>query len=198
MPSNSQVRRLSPAEKRDMLLDSAMTLFRTRGIAETTVEEITQATGVAKGTFYLYFQTKDDLVDALRVEFAGQLEQDFRNATPPAEMTGWPGFLATLVETAVDQIADQQDLHDLVATLGHAHAEGPLNAAMEGVHRAVAELLDEGVRVGALDVLDTSTAAWLLFDLIQAAGDRASMDPPNAGRHRRAVSNAVLRWLVKR
>lgn len=46
------------------LLQAGMELIGERGLAETTIEEITSRAGVAKGTFYNYFRTKADLVRA--------------------------------------------------------------------------------------------------------------------------------------
>jgi TetR/AcrR family transcriptional regulator, cholesterol catabolism regulator len=58
-------------ETREALLDAALTLFREKGYDETTVEEITERADVAKGTFFNYFPTKEDLLGesaAWRVE----------------------------------------------------------------------------------------------------------------------------------
>jgi AcrR family transcriptional regulator len=189
--------RLQPAEKREALLDAAIQLFRAKGVAETTVEDITRAAGVAKGTFYLYFQTKDALLADLRVEFAGQLEVFFREASPPDDPSAWRRYMSHLAETAVDLLVEERELRDLVAGLSGAHADGPLRAAMERAHGALTEVLHEGARVGALDIVDANAAAWLLLDFILAAGERASADYTNAGRYRRACANAVQRWLLK-
>lgn len=44
------------------IVDNAMRLFAERGFEGVTVEQITQAAGVAKGTFYTYFSVKSDIV----------------------------------------------------------------------------------------------------------------------------------------
>ena len=36
-----------------------------KGVSATSVDDIVSAAGVAKGTFYLYFATKDDVVNAV-------------------------------------------------------------------------------------------------------------------------------------
>jgi AcrR family transcriptional regulator len=51
--------------RRDELLGAARTIFAERGDHETTVEEITRAAGVAKGTFYLYFSEKREIFLAI-------------------------------------------------------------------------------------------------------------------------------------
>ncbi|MFW5884229.1 MAG: TetR/AcrR family transcriptional regulator, partial [bacterium] len=44
------------------IVDNALRLFNERGYDEVTVEEITRAAGVAKGTFYSYFAVKSDII----------------------------------------------------------------------------------------------------------------------------------------
>jgi TetR/AcrR family transcriptional regulator, cholesterol catabolism regulator len=50
---------------RQALLDAASGLFREKGYAETTVEEITERADVAKGTFFNYFPSKEALLGEL-------------------------------------------------------------------------------------------------------------------------------------
>src|SRR5512143_1693610 len=47
------------------ILAAARDVIERRGLEAVTMEEIALAAGVAKGTIYLYFQGKDDLIQAL-------------------------------------------------------------------------------------------------------------------------------------
>jgi AcrR family transcriptional regulator len=49
---------------RQRLFDAAMRLFADRGFTETTVEDITNAADVGKGTFFNYFPSKEELLTA--------------------------------------------------------------------------------------------------------------------------------------
>lgn len=49
--------------KRNMLFDAAFDLFMTKGEHETVIDDIVKKAGVAKGTFYLYFKDKHDLLN---------------------------------------------------------------------------------------------------------------------------------------
>lgn len=53
-----------PEERRRDLLDAAVEVFTRRGIAEATVEELTRAAGMSKGSFYLHFPTKEAVAAA--------------------------------------------------------------------------------------------------------------------------------------
>jgi AcrR family transcriptional regulator len=60
-------------ERRGELLEVAMRLFVENGFERTSVEQITSAVGVAKGTFYHYFDSKQDLLAQLVCSFADAL-----------------------------------------------------------------------------------------------------------------------------
>ena len=64
-------RRRAETERR--LLEAAMQLFAERGIANTTVEAITEAADVGKGTFFNYFPSKEHLVLAFGEKQLGKL-----------------------------------------------------------------------------------------------------------------------------
>lgn len=48
--------------RKEALYQAAVELFRSQGFDETTVEEIAQAAGLAKGTFFNYFPSKEDIL----------------------------------------------------------------------------------------------------------------------------------------
>ena len=52
-------------ERKNEILDAAQRLFTGQGYDATPVSAILDAVGVAKGTFYHYFQSKEDLLDSL-------------------------------------------------------------------------------------------------------------------------------------
>jgi AcrR family transcriptional regulator len=51
--------------RRQELVDAAVAVFSAKGVSAASVDDIVRAAGVAKGTFYLYFATKDDAVNAV-------------------------------------------------------------------------------------------------------------------------------------
>ena len=60
------------AAKRKRLLDAAYTLFQEKGAANTTINDIAKEAQVAKGTFYLYFRDKTEILDALVMQILPQ------------------------------------------------------------------------------------------------------------------------------
>ena len=68
------------AELRERLFRAALALFGKKGYAETTVEDITEAADVGKGTFFNYFPTKEHILMAFGEMQLGKLEAIVRDA----------------------------------------------------------------------------------------------------------------------
>lgn len=60
-------------KKRESLLNTAFSMFTTKGVSQTSISEIVEKAGVAKGTFYLYFKDKYDIKNMLIAHKSGQL-----------------------------------------------------------------------------------------------------------------------------
>ncbi|MDR9856229.1 TetR/AcrR family transcriptional regulator [Paenibacillus sp. VCA1] len=66
----------NPKERRDEILNAAMELFNSKGFEQTSVSDIVKKIGVAQGTFYYYFQSKEEVINAAcERTLASRLEQ---------------------------------------------------------------------------------------------------------------------------
>ena len=78
LPHSRRERR--SAELRERLFRAALNLFAKKGYAETTVEDITEAADVGKGTFFNYFRSKEHILMAFGEMQLGKLEAIVREA----------------------------------------------------------------------------------------------------------------------
>src|SRR6187549_2064321 len=66
-------------ERRQQILSAARGLFAKRGYHQTTIDDIVAQAGVARGTFYLYFEDKravfSDLIDRFAAQLAMAIER---------------------------------------------------------------------------------------------------------------------------
>ena len=62
--------------KRRAILEAAMDLFAERGIAHAPTSAISAAAGVAEGTLFTYFRTKDELLNELYRELRGEMDRE--------------------------------------------------------------------------------------------------------------------------
>ncbi len=75
----STTRAMQKRETHRKIFDTALHLFRTQGVEATSVDQIVQAAGVSKGSFFVHFPTKDAIftlyVDHLTAELLPSLPQ---------------------------------------------------------------------------------------------------------------------------
>lgn len=153
--------RTKPAEQRRAdLLDASKELFLAKGVAATSLDDITARAGVSKGLFYVYFHSKDDLLLALQDQFSAQLAERITAAIEP--VGDWPGKLDACVQAIFDSYAERDDLHDVLF-----HHSGHVSASHRPTHeltlRAVCDLLADGTAAGAFDVEDPESTAALCW-----------------------------------
>lgn len=169
MPSRSEApvarRRLTPEQRRTELLDAALDQLRALG-NDCTVLAITQAASTAKGNFYRYFATWDDMLDAARE----RVMDDYRagiDARLAAEPDGdWWTLLAREVEHYIHEQLSLGPLHDILF-----HRPG---AAMESGADAPAIIqgfIAAGIAEGVFRPVDSEALGRLLFHTLHGAAD---------------------------
>jgi TetR/AcrR family transcriptional regulator, transcriptional repressor for nem operon len=191
--------RTKPAqERRADLLAAGQALFVAKGIAGTSLEDITQRAGVSKGLFYLYFRSKEDMVLALQEQFSAQLADRVRAAAD--EQPDWAAKLDACLSAAYGYYQDLHDQHEVLfhhaAHLGHeAHqkheAHGPAHTPLVD---ALRELLEAGVAVGAYRIEDPATTAVIFYAIMHAFDhDMYGGRPPADDRLIRATQQLFRR-----
>lgn len=97
-------------QKRTSLLDTAFKLFTTQGVSKTSIAEISQKAGIAKGTFYLYFKDKYDI----RNKLASSKTQDLFFAAYLAvrqnQITGFPAQLHFMIDHILNALKSDSQL----------------------------------------------------------------------------------------
>lgn len=101
--------------KMNALLQTAFDLFTGKGFAKTTVSDIVNQAGLAKGTFYLYFKDKYDLRDKLIAFKASQLFDDAHNHLDQADIHSMKEEMLFLTDYIIDRFQNQLPLLKFLA-----------------------------------------------------------------------------------
>ncbi|MFB3829893.1 MAG: TetR/AcrR family transcriptional regulator [Bryobacteraceae bacterium] len=149
------------------ILEAARKVFARKGFQNATMDEIAEAAGVAKGTVYLYFESKREVyLEALRRGFAAATEQIERNmeAAPDAA-----GKIRAFVNTRVRYAEENRDF---VAIF---HAEfGNLRAACLSKEfrslyirqaKALGEVIRAAVERGEVRPVRADAAGFILYEM---------------------------------
>lgn len=90
-------------ERRQALLDAAWALFQDSSFDEISVTGVTKAAGVAKGTFYLYFKTKEELFIAIMEQlFMAFFDQVSAELHQVADRQPTPEEIASLFQRSLE------------------------------------------------------------------------------------------------
>ena len=92
-------------QKLESLFKSAYDLFLTQGISKTSIHDIVQKAGVAKGTFYLYFKDKYEIRDRLIAKTAGRLFMSAHDALEKAQIPAFEDKIIFIVDYVLDEMA---------------------------------------------------------------------------------------------
>ena len=98
-------------QKENSLLHTAFEAFTTKGFSKTSISDIVNKAGVAKGTFYLYFKDKYDIRNKLIAHKSSQL---FRNALdelgPGLYELDYEERVVKLIDNIINQLNANQSL----------------------------------------------------------------------------------------
>ena len=135
-------------QKRQAILDAAVELFADRGIGHAPTSAISSAAGVAEGTLFTYFKTKDELLNELYREMRKEIDREMADFPFSADARTrlrfvWDRFL-DLAEKYPKRLKVQQQLR----------SSGRLLKGAEEPNMVIKELLQvskEGAELGGLN-----------------------------------------------
>lgn len=101
---------INKKQKREALLNTAFELFTTQGINKTTINNIADAAGVAKGTFYLYFKDKYDIRNKLIAHKASRIFSVADAALSQTDLTDLEDRIIFLADNIIGQLTQDKSL----------------------------------------------------------------------------------------
>lgn len=102
-------------QKKDALLNTAFDLFITKGIQKTSIADIVEKAGVAKGTFYLYFTDKYDLRNKLISHKANQLLSSSYEEMKTKNFEAFEEQMIFMVDNIINHLIADKSLLFLIA-----------------------------------------------------------------------------------
>ncbi len=157
------------------ILAAARRLMQGRGAEAVTVEEIAAAAGVAKGTVYLYFQGKEDLVQALISQVGEQILADIEAVV--AGPGNPPAKIQAVAAVLLDYLLRERALFPAYARdiLRSGRGAAPtywqhLQEMEENFVSLVTRLFADGIASGHFIEADPRLLTFLLRGLVRAVG----------------------------
>jgi len=157
--------------RRAELVSAAATVFAARGVGTTTVSDIVKAAGVAQGTFYLYFDSKDDAVSAVAERLGDAMVKGIERAVAAPESRAVEKLFAlrdVFGDSAV--IADASELIEIMHRPGNRVIHDRLTEHLTPRLVAIVEsIVEQGADEGVFAVPDVHAAAWFVLGGLRSA-----------------------------
>ncbi len=196
-------------ERRSEILDAAQKLFYSKGFKQTSIRDIIDSVGIAKGTFYHYFSSKTELLDELIERMLGDTMQMVEPIVEDENLDALQKlhlFFATIENWKVDNRAFFKDLLRVFYNDDNIVLRQRLKAASIAVTgRPLAKIIRQGVQEGVFDtgypdeigeviiVIGQSLAEKLAYYLLD---DDVKHDIPQLIQGKIAVTNNSLERLL--
>jgi AcrR family transcriptional regulator len=154
------------------ILEAARKVFARKGFHDATVDDIADAAGVAKGTVYLYYESKRDVYFGALKFGIGQLYslllEELNKVTTPEEK------LKALIAAKLAYFDENRDFFKIyyyelgnIPTTHPAGMDNEFQALYQEQARLVEAILKEGARKKAIRSLRTEQTAFAISDIIR-------------------------------
>jgi len=170
MPFPHIVKPASP--RRDELLDVAQRLFARHGYDGTSVNQIIAELGVSKGAFYHYFDSKEDLIEALARRFArvtaAQTDDLLRDPTMDA-FSKLTAFMLTMRRHKSENVAEMRATFEPLFRAENVQLYEKTQRAVTDVVRPIlTRIIVEGVAERTFETPDPESAAETIMHLMSS------------------------------
>lgn len=142
--------RKEPEVRQQELMDAALELFSSVGYEKTMVNDIARKAGVAKGTFFYHFPTKEAVLDAICMRGGTELATSFYfQSNQLLALQKLQAFILLMftpapIDKLFDRLWDERQLN-LIYTTWHKQAQNIFNPILR-------EIIKQGISEGTMQV----------------------------------------------
>ena len=151
--------------KEKKLLDSAFKLFSKKGFKDTSIQNIVDDAGVAKGTFYLYFKDKYELQDALIVNISQKLFSDALKNINKKNITDFYDRIIGIMDYIIDEFVKNKQLLTIISK---DLSWGLFGDKLSNVMRQSSEIIDmfkKGIKDNNIKIDNPEVTLFMIVEL---------------------------------
>ncbi|MDD3839814.1 MAG: TetR/AcrR family transcriptional regulator [Clostridia bacterium] len=154
--------------KRNAIFEAAYNLFTTKGINNTTISDIVNNAGVAKGTFYLYFNDKYDILDLIILKKSTEVIVEASKAAHSEEHSNFEDRVIYFTNFIIEYLKKNKILLKII----HKDLSyGMFTKALKDQHNylEISNIVDEfinGLVSKGYDIEDAKKVLFIIVDMI--------------------------------
>lgn len=165
------------AERRQLIVNAAISCFIKNGIHQTGIREIAKEANVSLGNMYNYFSSKDDLISAIAVMDGQVIEQfiaAFGSIDDPYSM------MSTFIDHYLDYMSDVENAYltiDIIAeTLRNPSVAEQFQSNRQKLTDVLCATIERGIGEGVMrEQISIDETVKLFLDVIEGLGLRCGL-----------------------
>lgn len=178
-------------ERREEILDAAEKLFAAKGFDNTSTGDILDAVGIARGTLYYHFKSKEDILDGVIQRVTDRLMQDAGRIVRKRELPVLERLTKAIMSLNVEskigyEIMEQ--VHRPQNALMHQKMQTILLA---GINPILTELVEEGIRQGIFHTQYPESMVEMAILYANVAFDELNMAGLSTEQRERKISGFI-------
>jgi AcrR family transcriptional regulator len=172
MAAAAQVRRQVLTDfRRNEIIAAALKVFGSKGFDAARAEDIAAQAGIAKGTLYLYFKSKEEIYVAAVQHAMAQLTERIDERLQTAQ--GLRDRVTAYVSSRLEFWLEQKSLYRLLMTVGREpQHRKQTNAVLKASAKALSSLYEEAAEAGELKKQPFEAISYAVLDAIRGANER--------------------------
>jgi AcrR family transcriptional regulator len=175
-------------ERKSEILDVAENLFITRGYELTTVNDILGATGIAKGTFYYHFKSKEEVLDGIIRRRGDANIQAAKDAAASERLSAPEKLLKIMLTQKPGDERQEKLISALEAAENSRMFVKSLTDIIQRLVPIVGEIIKQGVTEGAFSTSYPKESAEILLAAAHALFDNPYLYRENEDSRRMAIA----------
>jgi AcrR family transcriptional regulator len=186
-----------PEDKRHLIEQIAIDEFAGHGFDGASISQMVSRAGIAKGSFYQYFEDKHDLFMHL-VDLVAQAKMDyFKDRQPPDPNMDFFSYLRWMFQAGYEYAATQSNLHQAVSRV--LFGEGlflgeTFRSAREDSSKMYTGMIQQAAERGHLNqAVDPVVAAFIIETLLNSLGMFILSQQP---AHQSTSKQGSMDWLL--
>lgn len=167
MAGSGTLQRLKQQVVRETIWNSAIDLFSRKGFDETTVEDIAQAAGVSRRSFFRYFASKNDLMAQGMHTYAALLSEEILAC--PSSLSAFEVLKRTTLQVATKITGEPRTLQMIKIGEDSSAAREAELSCMAAVEERVAQAYRRRCRISARHGIQAKLLASLTLSILNLA-----------------------------
>ena len=142
----------APDVRKNEIITTAQELFLTKGYEQTSVSDIVKAIGVAQGTFYYHFDSKEDVLEAIAINMVEELRAGILAIAQDSSLPPIEKWKRAIVASSAYKIGRRKEMLELIRASkslnNYQLRERYRQLSKEKVSQLFVDILNEGIESG--------------------------------------------------